>query len=354
MESESKKYNLQKMYISTIGTIINLVLIFILGFTKYGMAIENYIRSMSSDIRISFLIYSIFTIILVLIINGLLSYVSYFLEKKYNLSNESLKGWITKQMKVFLFVILLGVILMGVLYFLLIKTKENWWLYFLIFMLILNIVLGILTPILILPLFYKLTEIKNKKIKEEIDEINRKYNVDIRGIYKFNLSKETKKANALFTGFGKSKRILIADNLLNDFTDEEIISVYLHELGHLKKRHMLKTIITSFSMLSISLFIISKIILLNYLEYINVFKLAFYLSVFQFLTMTVENIFSRKREKEADLFAKKVLGSEDGLISALKKLEKQNLVNKNPNKFVEFLFYSHPSIKKRIKYLIKE
>ncbi|MEA1975109.1 MAG: M48 family metalloprotease [Bacillota bacterium] len=199
-----------------------------------------------------------------------------------------------------------------------------------------------------------MSKIKNKKIKEEINKINRIYKIRIKGIYKFNLSKETKKANALFTGFGKAKRILIADNLVNNFTDEEIIAVYLHELGHLKKRHMLKTLITSLIMLAISLFIISKIDLKNYLDYTNIFKLAFYLSVFQFLTMTIENIFSRKREKEADLFAKKVLGNEDELISALKKLEKQNLVTRNPNKFIEFIFYSHPSIKNRIKYLIKE
>ncbi|OQY10438.1 MAG: hypothetical protein B6I28_00995, partial [Fusobacteriia bacterium 4572_132] len=211
-----------------------------------------------------------------------------------------------------------------------------------------------LIPIFILPLFYKLSEIKNKKIKKEINKINSIYNVNIKGIYQFNLSKETKKANALFTGFGKSKRILVADNLINNFTDEEVIAVYSHELGHLKKRHILRAIITSLIMLSISLFVISRISLKNYLDYNNIFKLAFYLSIFRFLTMTIENVFSRKREKEADLFAKEALGNEDGLISALKKLENQNLANRNPNKFIEFIFYSHPSIKNRIKYLMKD
>ena len=175
-------------------------------------------------------------------------------------------------------------------------------------------------------------------------------------VFCFDLSKTTKKANAAFTGMGKTKRIIIGDTLLSSFTDDEVETVFAHELGHYKKGHIKKTITFSIFSTIIGLFIISviynKVIVVfgfNSVSQISALPLLAIISgILGFLTLPLGSLLSRKYEFEADRFAISTTGNLDAFKSSMEKLAFQNLADEEPNKFVEFWFHSHPSIKRRI------
>ena len=175
------------------------------------------------------------------------------------------------------------------------------------------------------------------------------------------MSKTTKKANAMFTGFGKTKRILLGDTLLNNFTNEEIVTVIAHELGHYKYKHILKNLIIGTFLSFFTLFCISEmyIILLPYLGYHSITEISA-LPLLVVIGMITGILFSplsagisKKFEFQADRFAVSVTGKHDIYIQTLNKLNEQNLGDRDPNVFVEWFFYSHPSISNRIKAIEK-
>lgn len=342
---KSKEYNKIKLIISIISTIINLFIIFILGFTKIGIGIKNISGN-------NIFYYGLITIIIFFISEiGFSYYSGYYLEKKNNLSNENPKKWIIKTLKEFGIGLVVGEVLIVSLYFFIKISKDKWWIYFYIFMMSINIILGVIAPTVIMPLFYKFKELENENLKNKILDLTLKAKVKLVGIYKFDLSKETKKANAAFTGLGKNKRIIIADNLLDEFSDDEIVAVFAHEMGHFVKKHILKQVVISSVIMFVLLFFINNYFYLDYNNFIVIYQVGFYFFLFQIFFSFFSNIYSRKNEKEADLYAKEIMGTGEDLIKALKKLSKQNLADENPNKIVEFLTYSHPSISTRINYL---
>jgi STE24 endopeptidase len=178
----------------------------------------------------------------------------------------------------------------------------------------------------------------------------------VKGVYVFDMSKNTKKANAAFTGMGKTKRIILGDTLISGFSEDEIETVFAHELGHFKKGHIKKNILISFVSTFVGLFIISVIYksLLNYFGFQHVWDigalpiLAIVSGFLGFITKPIGSYISRRFEFEADRFAISITNNFQAFKSMMEKLAFQNLANEEPNRFVEFWFYSHPSIKRRI------
>ena len=212
-----------------------------------------------------------------------------------------------------------------------------------------------------MPLFYKVTPIDDEDLKSRINRLAKDAGIKVENVYKFNMSKNTKKANAAFTGIGKSKRILLGDTLLENYTKDEIETVIAHELGHYKKKHIIKNIIIGTAASFITLFLIS------YFYKISIYWFGFdkitivaalpILSLWIMLIGLVQtpltNILSRKYEYEADEYAASSTRKPAAFKSTLEKLTEQNLGDKDPHPFVEWFFYSHPSIKKRI-YALEE
>jgi STE24 endopeptidase len=170
------------------------------------------------------------------------------------------------------------------------------------------------------------------------------------------MSKNTKKANAAFTGIGKSKRILLGDTLLDNFTKDEIETVIAHELGHYKKKHIIKNIIigtvSSFATLFLIAFCYDKSIgWFGFSQRTDIAVLpilSLWAIVIGLVLTPISNIISRKFEYEADEYSVNTTGKPDDFIKTLEKLNEQNLGDKNPHPFVEWFFYSHPSIIKRV------
>jgi len=283
-------------------------------------------------------------------------YADFYLEHKYKLSNQTFIAWIWEDMKGLLVSLVLVIPLLLFFFYVLNRFGSNWWLPFAIILFILSVVLARIVPVLILPLFYKVTPLEDDDLKDRIKVLATGAGIKVENVYKFNMSKNTKKANAAFTGIGKSKRILLGDTLLDNFTKDEIETVIAHELGHYKKKHIIKNIIigtvSSFATLFLIAFCYDKSI--GWFGYsvrtdIAVLPiLSLWAMVIGLILTPVSNIISRKFEYEADEYSVGTTGKPDEFINTLEKLNEQNLGDKNPHPFVEWFFYSHPSVKKRV------
>ncbi|MBI4535946.1 MAG: M48 family metallopeptidase, partial [Ignavibacteriae bacterium] len=283
-------------------------------------------------------------------------YSGYLVEHRYNLSNQTFGRWAWERMKGTLVSLPLIVAVLVVLYFCLRTYGLWWWLPVSIVLTFFSVVLARLAPMLIMPLFYKFTPLPDGRLKERITTLCADAGVRILGIFSFNLSKNTKKANAGFTGIGRSKRIILGDTLMKDFSEEEIETVFAHELGHYTHRHiligMLIGVISTFAGLyvaaqcytwSLEWFGFSSITNLAALP-----LLALWLALFGLVTAPLGNIISRKHERQADAYAVTTTRNRSAFVSALRKLAATNLADPQPHPLIEFLFYSHPSITRRI------
>lgn len=355
----AKKYAKVHQILSLVETIIFFSVILILLFTGLSKQIQAIALSYTSNNYFALVIFfGIIGIAEGIITFPLGFYSDYIMEHKYNLSNQTLSKYFTEKLKGLLLGILLGIPLLFAFYFILQKFNNQWWLVLGIFMFIVSVVIGRLAPTLIMPIFYKFKPVENENLKKRILELCKKTGVKIQGIFTFDMSKNTKKANAAFTGIGKSKRIILGDTLINNFSDSEIETVFAHEVGHYTKRHIVKMMALSTVLTFAGLYITSLLYKasLNYFGFTGISEIAalpllfLYLSIYSLITSPLSNIQSRKYEWEADTFALNTTKDKNSFISAMEKLADQNLADKTPNKIIEFLFHSHPSLEKRINF----
>jgi STE24 endopeptidase len=282
-------------------------------------------------------------------------YSGYILEHQFSLSNQTFFRWLGEQLKGLLVSLILGTIVSTVFFLLLWKYPNGWWFMAWLFILIFSILLSRLAPLLLFPIFYKFKPLENENLKERIQKFADKWNLHISGVYQFDLSKNTRKANAAFAGLGKSRRIILGDTLLENFSEDEIETVFAHEVGHYHHRHLLKGILINSLISLIGLFVVFQIYQL-YLENYQYTShqlealpfLGLLLMIYGLLTGPIGNLISRRFEYQADRFAVSSTGNHQFFIDSLKKLSRLNLADESPHPLVEFLFYSHPSINHRV------
>ncbi|QQS38234.1 MAG: M48 family metallopeptidase [Ignavibacteriales bacterium] len=359
---DSKKYNNTKLAIGISKSIVVFVLIFLFVFLDYSLKLDNYLFQTFENPYLRFIIFILIIGFAGSILFSPLSYYSgFYLEHKYNLSNQNIWKWILENLKGLVVSLAVGIPVLLIFYYSLEKFNTDWWLPFSIAMFFISVVLARIAPIVILPLFYKIIPIENDELKFRISELSKDAGLKIDNVYKFDMSKNTRKANAAFTGIGKSKRIILGDTLLEKYSNDEIETVLAHEMGHYKKKHIVKGIFFNTALSFITFFVIAKLyehsIALfgfNSLTQIGALPLLTLWAMVVGLFLTpLGNILSRKYEYEADEYAVTATSKADDFISTLNKLSEQNLGDKQPHPFVEWFFYSHPSIEKRIK-AIKE
>lgn len=356
-EQTARKYSKTKQILSLIQSIGFFAAIIAVLFTGFSKSLEKISYSYFSNEYLALLLFVLFVFEgISLIFFPLDFYSSYILEHKYGLSNQTIGGYIIEKLKGMLLDTVIGVPLLCVFYYILKNFGDNWWLVLGAFLFVFSVIMGRLAPTVIMPLFYKFTPLENDSVKERILNLAKKAGVTINGIFSFNMSKNTKKANAAFTGMGKSKRIILGDTLLDSFNENEIETVFAHEMGHYTRRHIWKLTIVSTLLTFAGLFITAKLysLTMGWFGFTTVYQLSalpllfLLLSLYSLITSPITNILSRKFEWEADTYALEITKDREAFISAMEKLADQNLADKKPNKIVEFLFHSHPSLEKRI------
>ncbi len=286
-----------------------------------------------------------------------LSYYSgHVLEHHYELSNETFGEWFSDFVKSLLIDLVLATILFSVVYALLRWTPDWWWLFATLFYILFGVVLSTLMPVVIMPLFHKFEPLEEGDLTQAVRAMMEEAGIKVVGIFKWGLEAKTNTANAAFTGIGRTRRIILADTLLSGYSQEEILAILAHEVGHYKNRDILRLMATG-SVLALIGFYISHLCLTRLagaLGFANIYDIGtaplfiFSLFVFSLVSMPFANMHSRRREFAADAYAIGKMGSPDPLVSALEKLANQNLSNKEPAAWIEFLLHSHPSIARRI------
>ena len=360
---KEKEYSRQKIRLSIYRTVLTFVFLILVLITGGSSFLRNHVTSWSESFYVQVLFYLIiFRIIYDLIFLALDYYSSFILEHKFSLSNQTFFDWIKQGLKKWLLSVLLFLVVAEAFYAILKYFPNNWWIAAMAGWFVLTILLGKIAPVLIIPLYYKCTKIEDNELKERLLKLSESCNVKVSEVYEIQLSKETKKANAAVVGFGKNRRILLADNLQENYTIDEIEAIFAHELGHICLHHITKI----FAFGAVVTFIVFYLAYLSFNGSMTIFGfdhvydiaafplLLLIFSIAGLIFLPVQNGFTRHLEKQADLFAIIQIQNSENFASALSKLGKQNLSDPAPSKIVRFFFYSHPPISERISYTNKK
>ena len=355
--TQAKTYSNTKLIIGISEGVVSFVLLLLFVWFGLSAQLENYLRI---TVQNDYLLLLSYVLVLGFASSILFSPVNYYsgfyLEHKYNLSNQTFRKWIFEGLKGTLVGGAIGLPVLLLFYFVMKSFGLMWWFPFALLMFVISVILAQVVPIIILPIFYKITPIEDENLKERIFSLSKNAGLKVENVFKFNMSKNTKKANAAFTGLGKTKRILLGDTLLDNYTNDEIETVIAHELGHYKKKHIIKNIAVGTVSSFLTFFLIAQLhnLSLSWFGFLNITQIsslplpALWGALIGLIQTPVSNYISRKFEYEADEYAVSSTTKTDAFITTLEKLTEQNLGDREPAPLVEWFFYSHPSIKNRI------
>jgi STE24 endopeptidase len=284
-------------------------------------------------------------------------YRSFVVEHRYGLSNESRRGWLLKESKSFLLSLAAAGVLTQTVYFFLRAFPRTWWILSFVVTAFFYIVLARLFPVLVLPLFYRLRKLADENLGGRLLQLCREAGVKVCGVFEMNLSKTTKRANAALMGFGRTRRIVMGDTLMENLAPDEIETVLAHELAHHKHRDIWLGLFIRAVPVFMTFFLADRFLhawgaalgLRDISSVAGLPLLAFTGYCVDWLFLAPGNAISRWSEKRADRFAVRLSRNPGAFKSAMKKLAAMNLADNDPHPVVEFIFYSHPSAEKRIR-----
>lgn len=289
-------------------------------------------------------------------------YSTFVIEEKYGFNKTTAKTFIMDILKGWLLTALLGAPIFALILWIFDKVDYAWlWAWGALS--VIQLFILFIAPVVILPLFNKFTPLEDGELRSSIDDFAKNQDYTVSGIFKIDGSKRSTKANAYFTGFGKTKRIALFDTLIEKQTVPELVAVLAHEIGHCKKGHIKTSIVISLATSLLMFFILSLFINSEGLHeafkiespqiYSGLIFFGFLYAPISMILGIANSILSRKHEFEADAFAAETTGKPVDLIDALKKLSVDSLSNLTPHPLKVFLEYSHPPVLERIKALRK-
>ena len=360
---KARKYSIEKGKISFISSTFSLILVLLLlWFEGYGF-IDSFI---STKYDALFIQSGLFFLAL-MILNDLIKlpfeyYFTFIIEEKYGFNKTTIRTFFIDKIKKYILSILIGGgILAGTIY-LFSYVNNSFWLWLWTGMSIFLILTNMFYAELIVPIFNKLKPLNNGSLKNKIEAYSKKVGYSLSKIYVIDGSKRSSKANAFFSGLGSRKTIALYDTLIEKHSEDELVAVLAHEVGHYKKKHILTSLILSILQLGLMCFLFELCLNEeNISKALGSDKVIFHLGLVGFgilyspigtIVGIFMNILSRKNEFEADEYAKKTFEG-SSLELALKKLSVDNLTNLYPHPLYVFIHYSHPPLLKRLEALSK-
>jgi STE24 endopeptidase len=339
----------------------NLAVILIM-ITAGGFAlIDSLARTFSMNmVIISLIFFGIIGFVSDLINIPFSCYDTFVIEKKYGFNTMTIITFITDHIKSWFIALLIGIPVLGLITWFYYKTGKNFWLYAWGLITVFSLFINLFYSELIVPLFNKQTPLQEGSLRTQIETFAQKTGFKLKNIYIIDGSKRSTKANAYFSGFGPKKRIVLYDTLQKELTEEEIVAVLAHEIGHYKKKHVLLTLLISIILTGLMLFLFSLVVNSPMLSQAMGSKnTSFHLGLIVFgilysplalLIGLVTNYISRRNEFAADRFVRENFRPEI-LAVALKKLSVKNLSNMMPHPAYVFFHYSHPPLLSRLEKL---
>jgi STE24 endopeptidase len=285
-------------------------------------------------------------------------YSGFLLPHRYELSTQTLGAWVVDQVKGVAVGGILGLVVIEIIYFVLRISPDLWWLWAGLILLLVNVILANLAPVLLMPLFFKFVPLE----EEHADLVTRLMNLAeragtrVRGVYMFDMSRRTNAANAAVTGLGNTRRILLGDTLIDEFSNDEIETIMAHELAHQVHRDipigiLVERVITLGGLYLAAVVLEWSVAALGFNGISDVAAIPLFglvMGLYGLIIMPLGNAYSRQREIRADEYALRITGNGAAYASALSRLANQNLAEADPETWVEMLLYSHPALNKRI------
>lgn len=358
--AKSQKYTKARTQFGLITGAFDLLILLSFWFNGGFNMLDSWIRGFPFNELISGIIF----IVLLMIAKSILSlpfsiYSTFVIEEKFGFNKTTVKIFLLDLLKGTVLGALIGIpLLAGILAFF-IYAGDLAWLYAWLVVTAFSLLMQYIAPTWIMPLFNTFTPLEDGALKTEIERYSRKVNFSLKGLFVIDGSKRSSKSNAFFTGFGKNKRVALYDTLIENHSNEELVAVLAHEIGHYKKKHIVKGMIVSMIHSAILFFLLSVFLQEKglfdafYMDNMSIYGGLIFSGMLYAPIEMILSIFmqmsSRKHEFEADAFAVETTGNKVDMINTLKKLSKDNLSNLTPHPFYVCLNYSHPPVLERIK-----
>jgi STE24 endopeptidase len=354
---EARRYNSVKRWLGVTDFVLGIAFLTVLLVTGWS----GWLRDLAYRLGFQNYTLSIFFYLLLLLLIGKalgagLDYYGFRVERKFQLSTQGLRSWIWDEVKGFLVGLVLGSIVVELLYLTIRQWPQHWWLLAWAMFIGLFVLLAQLAPVVLFPIFYKFEPLDNEDLRRRLVVLSERAGTRVRGVYRWKLSEKSKKANAALTGMGRTRRIILADTLLDNYQLEEIEAVLAHELGHHVHRHILKSIFVQAAVTFLGFwaanwalhYAVDQHMFEELSDFADLPLLILVSTLLSFLLMPALNAYSRFNERQADQYAFESIASVEPFISSMNKLAEQNLAERTPSKWIEWLFHSHPAISRRV------
>ncbi len=356
----ARDYNRVRRRLTIADFLFGLAMLVALLATGWTVSLHDlaYLHLARENYALALFLYVLMLAILGKLLGIGLDYYGFRLERRFGLSTQRHRSWLWDEFKGWLVGLVLGAIAAELIYWF-IRMTPNWWLVAWVVFIALFIVLAQIAPVVLFPIFYKFEPLENEELRERLMRLSDRAGTQVRGVYEWKLSEKSRKANAALAGLGGTRRIIIADTLLDNYSPDEIEAILAHELGHHVLKHTIKGIIVQGG-ISFFAFWAANAVLYYAIEqkhflgmtrlsdFSNLPLLALVSTVLGFLAAPALNAYSRYNERQADRYAFGSLPTVEPFISSMNKLADQNLAERSPSRAVEWLFHSHPAISTRI------
>jgi STE24 endopeptidase len=358
---KTQRYQRDNDRLSLWSSALNLAIIIAVIVAGGFAIIDNISRDLSGNIiAVSLIFFGLIGIVSDLINIPFSIYDTFVIEKKYGFNTMTVRTFITDHIKSWFLAVIIGAPVLGLIVWTYYRTGTYFWLWAWGVVTVFSVLINFFYSELIVPLFNKQTPLPEGLLRSEIEEFSARVGFRLKDIYVIDGSKRSTKANAYFSGFGPKKRIVLYDTLRNELSDDEIVAVLAHEIGHYKKKHVLVSLIMSVVVTGIMLFLFSLVVNNPALSAaLGAKQSSFHLGLIVFgilyspLSLIIgllSNSISRRNEFEADRFVRENYKPQI-LADALKKLSVKNLSNMMPHPAYVFFHYSHPPLLRRLERL---
>ncbi len=354
---EAHRYNLIKRWLGIADFGVGFLFLVVLLVTRWSDSLRDLAYRMGfQNYSLSVFMYLVLLLVISKALGLGFDYYGFRLERRFKLSTQRFRSWLWDEVKGFLVGLVMGAVVVELLYFTLRQWPQHWWLLTWALFMGMFILLAQLAPVVLFPIFYKFEPLDDEDLRRRLVVLSERAGTRVRGVYRWKLSEKSKKANAALTGLGATRRIILADTLLDNYTPEEIEAVLAHELGHHVHRHILKSIAVQAAITLLGFwaanwtlhYAVDQHMFEELSDFANLPLLALVSVVLSFLLMPALNAFSRFNERQADRYAFESIASVEPFISSMNKLAEQNLAERMPSKWVEWFFHSHPAISRRL------